>query len=208
MLCTRLCEAMLARPSTRHHGCTIMQDALSKSVQEDLHKVSMPGNSTFNRRIEFADLIDYYLPRPWSSVLLLSYLCYVSLTLITYLIQTAQILDFLLVDCYGCAPGLSLSNPVGMICGDASRSSTPFGAAEFVISFSMVCIVLLCLPCSLLNLDDNIGLQWLAIIGLTLMSGCWLCFLVAQDSFPQPLPTATNAQSDMIGTESQTSCTS
>ncbi|CAE7035363.1 unnamed protein product [Symbiodinium sp. CCMP2456] len=61
-------------------------------------------------------------------------------------------------------------------------------------------VALICAPFAVRNLDDNVILQYLAVIGLSVMSVIWISLLVAEPTFPSPLPVATTAQSSLVGT--------
>jgi hypothetical protein len=63
----------------------------------------------------------------------------------------------------------------------------------------MVIVALVCVPLSMMNLDDNIVTQWAAILGLSAMAVFWAVFMVRQPTFPQPLAAATSSQGRLIG---------
>jgi amino acid permease len=87
----------------------------------------MPKNENFQMRVEFPDLLKFYLPRAWYHLSMLSYLGFMVMTLMTYVIQTAQVLDYASVHSIGCAWGLQLYPSFGIMCGTEEYSSTPFG---------------------------------------------------------------------------------
>eukprot|EP00930_Biecheleria_cincta_P056438 TRINITY_DN42569_c0_g1_i1.p1 TRINITY_DN42569_c0_g1~~TRINITY_DN42569_c0_g1_i1.p1 ORF type:complete len:449 (+),score=62.94 TRINITY_DN42569_c0_g1_i1:83-1348(+) len=158
---------------------------------------NMPGNQDFEERVEYCDLISYYFRPPVGSCITLTYHAYLILTLMTYIIQSAQVIDYVILDAFGCAPGLILSQ--GFVCGSVKNSVTPFGDVT-VLSSSMLLIVAVCIPLAMQNLDDNVLLQWIAIIGFTAMAVFWLWFLASRDEFPQPVAVMTCSQGSLWGT--------
>ncbi|CAE7771548.1 SPAC1F5.02, partial [Symbiodinium microadriaticum] len=161
----------------------------------------MPENEEFSRRIEFSDLIRHYFPFPLDHAMMLIYHVYLMLTLMTYIIQSGQVVDYIILDSFGCAPGLRLSVDGGshLICGTHRDSVTPFGE-EAILSSSMCIIVLVCIPLAMKNLDDNILLQWAAIVGLSVMAAYWAVFMASQPNFPHALPAVTSSQTSLVGT--------
>ncbi|CAE7724964.1 SPAC1F5.02, partial [Symbiodinium sp. CCMP2592] len=76
-------------------GCGLL---LVEAVQR------MPENEDFSRRIEFSDLIRHYFPFPLDHAMMLIYHVYLMLTLMTYIIQSGQVVDYVILDSFGCAP--------------------------------------------------------------------------------------------------------
>jgi len=118
------------------------------------------------------------------------------------IIQSAQVVDYLMLNVYGCAPGIALDHrpgPFAYVCGTRTDSVTPFGDG-LVFSGSMALVAAVCVPFAVKNLDDNVVLQYLAIVGLTAMSAVWICLLSSEPGFPRPLPTFTSSQGSLVGT--------
>ncbi|CAE8695812.1 unnamed protein product [Polarella glacialis] len=164
----------------------------------------MPDYNDSTKRIEFTDIIRFYVPGPWDSFLLIIYHSYLILTLMSYIIQSAQILDYVAMDIFGCTTGVSLGKglliQVHTVCGSANGDSvSPFGEMS-VLPLSMILVAIVCVPFAVMNLDDNVTLQWIAIAGLTVLAALWIQFLVEQPDFPQPLPLVTTSQQGLIGT--------
>lgn len=160
---------------------------------------SMPGNQDFDERVEYCDLIRHYFRPPVDSCIMLTYHVYLILTLMTYIIQSAQVIDYVILDAFGCAPGLVISNAQVLVCGTLKNSVTPFGDVT-VLSSSMLLIVVVCIPLAMQNLDDNVLLQWIAIIGFSVMAVYWLWFLSSRDEFPQQVAVMTCSQGSLWGT--------
>eukprot|EP00928_Gymnodinium_smaydae_P048719 TRINITY_DN3261_c0_g1_i1.p1 TRINITY_DN3261_c0_g1~~TRINITY_DN3261_c0_g1_i1.p1 ORF type:complete len:603 (-),score=104.63 TRINITY_DN3261_c0_g1_i1:190-1827(-) len=160
----------------------------------------MPGNENFEQGIEFANLTMFYLPRPVYVFVMFCYHVNSIMGLMSLIIQSGQVLDYVMVNVYGCAPGLELAL-IGprYVCGARLDSVTPFGSS-LVLSGSLGLVGLLCAPFAVKNLDDNVALQFIAVFGLTAMSVVWISTLVAEPTFPNPLPTVTRSQSSLIGT--------
>merc|ERR1719469_201003 len=51
-----------------------------------------------------------------------------------------------------------------------------------------------------MNLDDNVILQYIAIVGLTVMAVIWAYLLMAEPVFPTAIPAVTSSQTSLIGT--------
>eukprot|EP00434_Breviolum_minutum_P004230 symbB.v1.2.003728.t2/scaffold176.1/size287750/10 len=86
------------------------------------------------------------------------------------------------------------------VCGTQTDSVTPFGD-RLVLSSSMLAVALVCAPFAVKNLDDNVVLQYLAVIGLMVMAVIWIALLLSEPAFPRhTLPTVTTSQSSLIGT--------
>jgi len=64
----------------------------------------------------------------------------------------------------------------------------------------MVIVGVICAPFAVKNLDDNVALQYLAILGLSVMSVVWVAILVSEPDFPTLLPAMTTMQGGLIGT--------
>merc|ERR1719362_1883318 len=162
----------------------------------------MPGNKHFEQRIEFANLAMFYLPRPACTAVMLCYHANSILSLMSLIIQSAQVVDYMMLNFYGCAPGIALDHgpgPFAYICGTRTDSATPLGDG-LVVSGSMALVAAVCVPFAVRNLDDNVVLQYLAIVGLTAMSAVWICLLASEPEFPRPLPTFTSSQGSLAGT--------
>lgn len=159
----------------------------------------MPKNENFQMRVEFPDLLRFYLPRSWYLLSMLVYLGFMVLTLMTYVIQTAQVLDYAFVHSTGYAWGLQLYPDFGPMRGAETHSSTPFGDST-VVSVSFLVLAMVCGPLSYKNLDDNVPLQVLSIVGLTLLAAVWLTILPGMPDFPSQLPMATSSVHNVIGT--------
>ena len=67
-------------------------------------------------------------------------------------------------------------------------------------SFLRLAVALICAPFAVKNLDDNVILQYLAVVGLAVMSVIWIALLLKEPAFPHPLPVVTSSQSSLIGT--------
>eukprot|EP00929_Paragymnodinium_shiwhaense_P057099 TRINITY_DN28571_c0_g1_i1.p1 TRINITY_DN28571_c0_g1~~TRINITY_DN28571_c0_g1_i1.p1 ORF type:complete len:409 (-),score=33.81 TRINITY_DN28571_c0_g1_i1:137-1363(-) len=137
----------------------------------------MPGNSDLERRVEYTDMARHYLPWPVATFAVGAYFAYIVITVMTYIISSAHVVDFAIADAFGCAPGLQLlPSPGVLLCGNSQDSSTPFGNAEglVVLPASFAIVALVCLPFAVRNLDDNVMLQGFAVGGLTFIAVAWL----------------------------------
>lgn len=159
----------------------------------------MPGNHGFEQTIEFTNLASFYLPYEMYVATMVCYHVNSILNLMSLIIQSGQVMDYIMLNVYGCAPGIQLGLGVKYVCGTRKDSATPFGDS-LVLSSSMLAVALICAPFAVRNLDDNVILQYLAVIGLSVMSVIWISLLVAEPTFPSPLPVATTAQSSLVGT--------
>jgi hypothetical protein len=112
------------------------------------------------------------------------------------IIQSGQVIDYVVLNLNGCSPAWGLT---GYVCGARKDSVTPFGE-QMVLSFALIIVGIICAPFAMKNLDDNVALQYLAIIGLCGMAVVWIQELIVQPDFPVPLPVVTSSQSGLIGT--------
>jgi len=139
----------------------------------------IPGNQNFGLRVEYTDLVRQYLPNPWGKLTMLCYHVYLIMTLMTYIISTAQVIDFASLDAFGCAYGLELGPAFRGVCGTAKDSSTPFGEA-LILPASFVAGAVICTPFAIRNLDDNVTLQVMAIGGFTVIAAVWVLIFAAR----------------------------
>jgi len=164
---------------------------------------AMPDNDEFQRRVEYIDMSTFYLPWPITWLVLMPcYLVNLTMSLMAYIVQTAQVLDLVILDVFGCAPGVALlpAAGAGLVCGHDQVSSTPFDGEAVVLSSAMVVVACLCAPLALRNLNENIVSQWVAVLGLVIILSLWLGLLMVQPTFPTRIPVATTHVSDLIGT--------
>lgn len=163
---------------------------------------AIPGNEEFCLRVEYTDLVRRYFPEPFSTLAIICYHTYLILTLMSYIISSAQVLDFAAMDLFGCAYGLELWPQFGGLCGAAEDSSTPFGQV-LVVPISFLLVALICTPFAVRNLDDNVALQFIAIIGFSFIAGMWIYFLDLQRISRRDyatLPAATMSQGGLFST--------
>ncbi|CAJ1374332.1 unnamed protein product [Effrenium voratum] len=158
----------------------------------------MPGNHSFDQTIEFTNLASFYLPHELYLGTMVCYHVNSILNLMSLIIQSGQVMDYIMLNVYGCAPGLQLGG-LAYVCGTRTDSVTPFGDS-YVLSSSMLAVALICAPFAVKNLDDNVILQYLAVVGLAVMSVIWIALLLKEPAFPHPLPVVTSSQSSLIGT--------
>jgi len=160
-----------------------------------------PGNSNFEQRIEFTNVAMFYLPHKAYLFVILCYHANSILSLMSLIIQSGQVIDYLILNFNGCSPGITFDESGGLsyVCGTRTDSVTPFGDRT-VMSSAMVIVGVICAPFAVKNLDDNVALQYLAILGLSVMSVVWVAILVSEPDFPTLLPAMTTMQGGLIGT--------
>merc|ERR1712139_109225 len=106
----------------------------------------------------------YYLPK-WACIgIMFCYHANSIMSLMSLIIQSGQVVDYAMLNMYGCSPGLELGRNFGYICGSQTDSVTPFGD-RYVLSSSMLVVGITCAPFAVKNLDDNVVLQYVAILG-------------------------------------------
>lgn len=159
----------------------------------------MPGNWDFSERVEFADILKHYLHPVVYCLGMCCFTAYLILTLMTYIIQTSQVIDYAFLDGFGCAFGLDFTK--GFRCGTVEDSSTPFGDGV-VLSVSLVLLAVMCGPMASKNLDDSIVAQVVAMGGLVVLAFSWLGLLCHRADFPtfDWLPAATPNLKGLIST--------
>mmetsp|Transcript_85333 Transcript_85333/g.151193 ORF Transcript_85333/g.151193 Transcript_85333/m.151193 type:complete len:437 (-) Transcript_85333:107-1417(-) len=163
---------------------------------------NIPGNEDFSLRVEYHDIVRNYFPDPIATLAIFCYHSYLTLTLMSYIISSAQVLDFAAMDFFGCAYGLELWPQISTLCGSTEDSSTPFGQV-IVVPGSFLLVALICTPFAVKNLDDNVALQVFAIVGFTGIAGLWIYIMEKEffsRSVPTPLPMATKSQGNLFST--------
>ncbi|CAL1134958.1 unnamed protein product [Cladocopium goreaui] len=145
----------------------------------------IPGNHHFEQTIEFTNLASFYLPHQLYVGTMICYHINSILNLMSLIIQSGQVMDYIMLNVYGCAPGLQLGLRAAYVCGTQTDSVTPFGD-RLVLSSSMLAVALICAPFAVKNLDDN---------------AIWIALLLLEPAFPRnALPSVTTSQSSLIGT--------
>jgi len=160
---------------------------------------AIPQNSDFGLRVEYVDVMHYYMPHVWYVIMIVIYYVNLILTLMSLIIQTSQVADYVLLDMFGCAYGLELWPNFGVVCGDIQGSITPFGDIV-VVSAAMGIVAVISIPFALKNLDDNVLLQYAATVGLLIISVVWVVFFYYQVDFPTHIPVVTTSQYNLIST--------
>lgn len=161
---------------------------------------AMPNNSAFEERVEFTDVLEFYLSPHWFRAAMICYFAYLVVTLMSYLIQTAQVLDYVVLRVSGGAYGLELWPRQRGVLGTLLNSCSPFDGSKVVLSSSFALVALICAPFAWMNLDDNITLQWIATCGFAVIVVVWLGLLAGQPIFPGRLPVATTSLGNVTGT--------
>ena len=162
--------------------CGIMITHVITSIQ------SSPDQSIATKRPEMNHIIDYYFTTHTylKRVTIIAYVASLVLTLMSNIIQSAQIVDLAIRDIFGCSYALELYPQFFHItCGKTHGDVTPFGTDIYVISMGFLILAWICLILYTVNynLDDNIYLQWMANIGLLLLSAIWFGIFFNQDTF-------------------------
>lgn len=140
----------------------------------------IPGNSQFERRIEFSDIFGHFIgPRAFSLTQVVFFLCLLSQN-VAAIVSSAQVVDsfvavFLLSNTYA----VDLSGEPAVVswneesCDTAeeeSGSCEPFSSASQVITLGYITCVVLLFPFGLLNLDENITAQNISFVCLVLVA--------------------------------------
>eukprot|EP01027_Heterolobosea_sp_BB2_P015456 GEZU01022105.1.p1 GENE.GEZU01022105.1~~GEZU01022105.1.p1 ORF type:complete len:319 (+),score=73.01 GEZU01022105.1:112-1068(+) len=139
----------------------------------------IPGNENFDQRIEFLGLVKFYFNR-WG-YLLTNIMLNINLqaNTIACIIASAQTMDFTLIAIFKTTFGLEFYPHFGItFAHEAGDSISPFGNV-YLLSLGFVIVFLMCLPMGLLNLDDNIWSQAVAIIvyiGVCVLWTIVMCF--------------------------------
>jgi hypothetical protein len=122
-----------------------------------------PGNKHFGQRVEYATLARHFLgTKLYALTQLLLNLSLLSMNLVSML-QTIQVMDWLLVRIFGCTCGVTFWPELAAKCvcpavGTCVHQDSPFGQAMVMGTGYLVSIALV-IPLAFLNLDDNIGVQ-------------------------------------------------
>mmetsp|Transcript_4514 Transcript_4514/g.17146 ORF Transcript_4514/g.17146 Transcript_4514/m.17146 type:complete len:1001 (+) Transcript_4514:106-3108(+) len=159
----------------------------------------MPGNDGFEQRIEFTNLMLFYLPREVCSIFILLYHIHAALWVAHMIIQAGHSLDFIMLNTNGCSPGLDILHGWRYVCGAHKSAVTPFGKGVF-FSASVVLIAAVSAPFAIKSLDDSVPLQFLAISGLFFVALLWMGFAVNTPKFPRYLPAISGSPAFVMGT--------
>ena len=163
---------------------------------------SSPNRTLATKRPEMNHIIDFYFTTHThiKRAILTVYIASLLLTLMSNIIQSAQIVDLAIRDIFGCSYALQLYPHFGnMLCGSEHGDITPFGPNVYVISMGFLILAWICLILYTFNynLDDNIALQWMANIGLLVLMVIWLNIFLEQDTFDSSRVGAVHNNEDM-----------
>ena len=158
----------------------------------------IPGNVQWDKRIEYPDLVMAYTNRRgfWVAQI------FVNISLhamnVASIIVTGQVMDVVLIKVLGESCGLQLYPHVGWQCvHEVSRDVSPFGPVFIITLGYFLCLVLI-LPISFLNLDENIWIQKLSAALMIFMVLIWLITFF-RIGLKYPLPAFGGSQRRVIG---------
>ena len=109
---------------------------------------SSPNRNIANKRPEMNHIIDFYFTTHihLKRIIMTVYILSLVLTLVSNIIQSAQIIDLAIRDIFGCSYALEIYPSVGaLICGNEHSDVTPFGSGIYVISMGFLILAWICL---------------------------------------------------------------
>ena len=137
----------------------------------------IPGNECYQQRFEFTNVAKHFLSDGQFKVVFLLFIVSLLSSAIPLIIQSAQIMDFMLVAIFGETCGLQFTPGVQWVCTSNSASDVaPFGADIVILSIGVVAIAALCIPVGYLNLDDNMNIQVGATLSMVAILSIWFVF--------------------------------
>jgi amino acid permease len=137
----------------------------------------IPGNECYQQRFEFTNVAKHFLSDGLFKVVFAFFVLSLLTSAIPLIIQSAQVMDFLLVAVFGKTCGLQFTPSVQWTCTSNNVSNVdPFGADIVILSVGVVAIAALCIPIGYLNLDDNMNIQMGATFAMVTILGIWLVF--------------------------------
>ena len=161
----------------------------------------MPGNKDLTHRHEYMTVCLRYLSPTHYWIVFFFYQVSTMSILISNVLQTAQVFDIAIADIFGCSYGFSYYPNFGTFpCGnDISNNVEPWDT-DWVISIGFCVVALISVPFGILNLDDNIILQWIATVGFGVMAIVWIVIFCQQPTFSSDhVPIATTNLSQLVG---------
>ncbi|KAJ3323697.1 hypothetical protein HDV06_001427 [Boothiomyces sp. JEL0866] len=127
---------------------------------------AIPGNKHFQGDVEYGTLINFYF-EPWKHLLGQGLLFgALQSNAIQGIVLSAQAIDHLFVTAFGKSCGLSFSK--GWVCSTSHTDTlgnylpSPFGNEFVLFTLGFVVVFFLTVPLGLVNLDDNIWVQYVA----------------------------------------------
>ena len=126
------------------------------------------GNEHFQGAIEYTNICKA-LFQPWLYyVVMIAFLLFFQFSNISQIVESAQVLDYLLLVAANKTCALQLTPDVKFTCIEYNPSlglsDSPFGATEIVVSLGMVLTLAISLPLGYVNLDDNIWFQYFSAV--------------------------------------------
>ncbi|CAI5486305.1 unnamed protein product [Closterium sp. Naga37s-1] len=141
----------------------------------------IPGNKGFARRFEYCTLVRHYFGDRWYALAQIGFNAGLLASNIASMIVTSQVLDSVVYRLAGTSYGmdygqwppafiesLATGGAGGNVCAWGTTSSGDCNRS--VISLGFVLAMAVCIPFARLNLDDNMGFQWLSMLAQLLFS--------------------------------------
>jgi len=133
----------------------------------------VPGNENFRGRVEFIAVIDHFLGDRWAFVSVM-FLCGSIITLnMASLIVAANQFDNLFMGLLGQTCGFEFT-AFEVLCTSTSETDAAF-TQPFVFTFGYLVALCISLPLSMMNLDDNVNVQ---IVALFVIMGILLFWIL------------------------------
>ena len=155
------------------------------------------GNRAFEKRVEFANVLELLLPRWASLAALFALLATFVASNISNVVVSAQVADDILLQAAGrtCAlvlfpqpaAGASPFQCVALSDAGAQIADSPFGAS-YVVSAGFLVVAAICVPLSYVALDENVVFQ---VVGVALNIACvlvWAANFVAMGLSADNMP--------------------
>ena len=161
----------------------------------------MPGNGRFQRRVEYTSVMKHYCTRRWYVLISLFYQLSLTITNLSLIIQSIQVMDFAIVAIADrtCAVPELYPTP-SFHCPPPSHDLiTPFEADVWVIPLGLFFTALIVIPLGLVNLDDNVKVQKGAFIALLLIVLTWVGIMASEAPHASYVRTVGDNLSTVLG---------
>jgi len=133
------------------------------------------GNDHFQGSIEYTNICKAVFPTWLYYCIMIAFLLFFQFSNISQIVESAQVLDYLLLVVANKTCALELTPDVGLECIEYNPSiglaDSPFGSTQIVVSLGMILTLAISLPLGYVNLDDNIWFQYLSAVIMVII---WL----------------------------------
>jgi len=159
---------------------------------------AMPGNNRFQRRVEYSTLCSHYFSPKFAKVSVIVFLLAMLSANISNIVQTSQVFDQTIDMMFGDSCALEFfPRPFRVFCSTDGEDVTPFGTGKVLLSLGATVVAVCSLPLGYWNLEDNMIVQNVAMVLVTVALVAWFAIFFALGLHPDRVP-VTRLQEDGI----------